>query len=120
MTNFKTRIQTKIDSLAEWNAKNPILLSGEIAVVTGCTSGDFFDTRLKIGDGVSNFQALPFLDESCYELLSELYEGFYIHDEAITDLQTKVNSSAVVWIGNGVPANDIGSDNDIYIDASAE
>lgn len=101
MTNFKTRIQNKIDSLAAWNAANPILLSGEIVVVTGCNSGDVFDTRLKIGDGVSNFQTLPFLDDSCFDLLAELYE--------------KVNAAVVVYVGSGVPANDIGSDNDIYI-----
>lgn len=120
MTNFKTRIQTKIDTLAAWNSSNPVLLLGEIVVATDCNSGDYFDTRLKIGDGATAFQSLPFLDESCYELLSEIYKEFYMYDEAIAELQKKVDTSAVVWIGNGVPTNDIGSDNDIYIDASAE
>ncbi len=44
------------DTLAEWSAKNPVLMPGEFGVVTDGNDTDW----LKVGDGVSDWNALPF------------------------------------------------------------
>lgn len=52
---IKTRIRNKRDTLNNWTAKNPILLSGEIAI-----ADDEENIKLKIGDGVTPYNSLPF------------------------------------------------------------
>lgn len=56
---FNIRLRNKRDTEANWEKKNPLILDGEIIVVT-TTSGE---TRVKIGDGVKTYTQLPFLDE---------------------------------------------------------
>lgn len=49
---LKSRIKNKIDSKANWEKNNPILLAGELGVIQ--------DTKaFKIGDGVTEFISLP-------------------------------------------------------------
>lgn len=50
----RQHIQLRRDTAANWTAVNPILKSGEAGYET-----DF--RRLKIGDGVSNWSALPYV-----------------------------------------------------------
>lgn len=52
----KFRIRFIRDSEANWNTNNPVLLNGELAVVTTSEG-----TKLKIGNGVSSFTNLPYL-----------------------------------------------------------
>lgn len=52
---IKTRIRHKRDTVANWTAENPILLNGEIAIVDDGNS-----TKLKIGDGSTAYNSLPF------------------------------------------------------------
>lgn len=56
MTVLKTRISNKIDTTANWNNTiNFIPLKGELII--------YSDTnQLKIGDGVTKVQYLPFFD----------------------------------------------------------
>lgn len=56
---FNIRMRNKRDTEANWEKKNPLILDGEIIVVT-TTSGE---TRVKIGDGAKTYTQLPFLDE---------------------------------------------------------
>ena len=51
------RISLKRDSASNWSTKNPKLLDGELVVVN-----DTAGPRLKVGDGNSNYTAIPFLD----------------------------------------------------------
>ena len=64
---LKTRIQLKSDTEANWNKAGPkdgsngfVPLSGELIVYTADATHPF--CRLKIGDGVTNVIALPFID----------------------------------------------------------
>ena len=64
---IKTRIQLKSDTEANWNKAGPkngsngfVPLSGELIVYTADATHPF--CRLKIGDGVTNITALPFID----------------------------------------------------------
>lgn len=56
---FNTRIQLKIDEENNWIAQDPVLLDGEMIIVTT----DAGDVRMKIGDGTSTYTELPFTDE---------------------------------------------------------
>lgn len=44
------------DTFAEWSAKNPVLMAGEFGVVTDGNDTDW----LKVGDGVTDWNSLPF------------------------------------------------------------
>ena len=56
MANFiKTRIKNKINTKQNWQELDPVLLSGEIAIVI-----DNELTRIKVGDGVSTFNNLNY------------------------------------------------------------
>lgn len=63
---LNTRIQTRRDTAANWESKNPVLLNGEMIIVT-TNAGDI---RLKIGDGIKTYTQLPFQDETLYNALS--------------------------------------------------
>lgn len=62
---FNTRVKNKRDTETNWESKNPVLLDGEIIVVT-TTSGD---TRFKVGDGKKTYKQLPFQDQKTRDLI---------------------------------------------------
>lgn len=62
---FSARVKNKRDIEANWESKNPVLLDGEIIVVT-TTSGD---TRFKVGDGKKTYNKLPFQDQGTRDLI---------------------------------------------------
>jgi hypothetical protein len=64
---LKTRIQLKSDTEANWNKAGPkdgslgfIPLRGELIIYSADETHAF--SRLKVGDGVTNVTALPFID----------------------------------------------------------
>lgn len=66
-TNFNVRIQLKRDTDANWRAKDPKLLAGEMVFVD-TNSGE---VRTKVGDGTKKYSALPFTDEVLRNLVSD-------------------------------------------------
>lgn len=74
---FDTRIALKYDTFANWTAKDPVLLAGEIALATvpaGTATTPAFQNLpnvvAKVGDGVNKYSALPFLSA----LSADVYE----------------------------------------------
>lgn len=61
-TTFNTRIQNKIDTFANWDTNNPVLLNGEIAiVVVPAKAGAVVQepaVLFKVGDGTKTFKQL--------------------------------------------------------------
>lgn len=55
MQDLSTKIALRFDTAANWESANPILLSGEIAVVI-----DGQNQLFKVGDGERNFNDLPY------------------------------------------------------------
>lgn len=56
MNELKSRIKQKIDTIENWEEKNPILLNGEIGFVSnGNLTGQF-----KIGNGISKWNELNY------------------------------------------------------------
>lgn len=62
---FNTRIQNKIDTFENWTTNNPVLLAGEVAIVTVPADSGAVEqepaTLLKVGNGTSQFNALPWV-----------------------------------------------------------
>lgn len=56
---FKTRIKQRRDTSANWEAKNPVLLNGEVIIVDTANG----ETRTKTGNGTKTYTQLPFDDE---------------------------------------------------------
>lgn len=62
---IRARVLHKRDTLVAWQNANPVLLNGELVfVVLGPGN-----TKIKVGDGASNFNALPYATD-----LSELFD----------------------------------------------
>lgn len=66
-TEFNVRIQLKRDTDANWRAKDPKLLAGEVVFVD-TNAGE---VRTKVGDGTKKYSALPFTDEVLRNLVSD-------------------------------------------------
>lgn len=58
----KMRLKFRSDTLKQWNSEDPILLSGEMGIVTGFGSvGDGLEDKtqkIKIGDGIHKWTEL--------------------------------------------------------------
>lgn len=68
---YKAHFQTPRDTVDNWEQNNPVLLEGEVVIVYGM-GNDKSVTRLKIGDGVSAFNDLPYYsDETRISVLSK-------------------------------------------------
>lgn len=66
MVTFNTRISLKKDTSSNWTQNNPVLLDGEMIIVT-TNAGD---VRMKIGDGTSTYSQLPFTDEKMLDSMT--------------------------------------------------
>lgn len=85
------RIKQKRDTAANWEAKNPVLLNGEIVFVD-TSAGEL---RAKIGDGVKKYSQLPFSDEVLRNLITE-------KTKAITNAQIDAICGSSVQEASGV------------------
>lgn len=111
---IKVKIQNRRSTGAEWESQNPILLDGEIAIVR-----DGGETRLKVGDGVHNYNDLPFIDEPLRDLLSseltidltgEISEAFKDGSWSKTDI-VDVNNSDIATYVTRISLSDINKEN---------
>lgn len=74
---LQTRIQLKYDTYANWTTNNPVLKAGEVAVAT-IISGDTQEVNsvavpqvlLKVGNGTSNYNDLPFVSARAADVYS--------------------------------------------------
>ena len=72
-----TRISLKYDTYTNWTTNNPVLLKGEAAIAT-IDSGNTQEVNsvttpqvlVKIGDGTSNYNALPFISARAADVYS--------------------------------------------------
>lgn len=117
---FNIRLRNKRDTEANWEKKNPLILDGEIIVVT-TTSGE---TRVKIGDGVKTYTQLPFLDEVLKDEINnkaaiatastagtiKVGNGLSISADGTLSVTT-----ATYYTGTADPVNTLGADGDLYL-----
>jgi len=69
------RIQLRKGTQQEWETGNPVLLAGEVGI-------DLSNYRIKTGDGFSNWNDLPYVDDSSLSLLDSTIgdEDDYINE----------------------------------------
>lgn len=67
MAEYNARIRHKRDTSANWTAKDPVLLDGEIIIVDTASGS----VRRKVGDGTKKYSQLPFDDEEMLTALAE-------------------------------------------------
>lgn len=102
------KIQLRRGTATEWTTANPILADGE--------QGHETDTdRRKIGDGVTTWNALPYLFEAPTVLFPEPYEAFETGSTALTasdqvvPMNTEVDTVAGYSLsGGGIQVTDSG------------
>lgn len=56
------QIKQRSDTAANWTAKDPVLLNGELIIIDTASG----ETRFKIGDGEKTFTQLPYTDERIF------------------------------------------------------
>lgn len=69
MSTVNTRIKLRTDTFTNWQSNNPVLLSGEVAVVIKGTK-----TLFKVGDGTTSFNSLPWASDPTYNESEEMLE----------------------------------------------
>lgn len=93
-TEFNVRIQLKRDTDANWRAKDPQLLAGEVVFVD-TNAGE---VRTKVGDGTKKYSALPFMDEVLRNLISNADHLFKV--KAVCDLVGNVTTPTLLEHGD--------------------
>lgn len=68
-TTIISRIMSKIDTAANWDTNNPVLLKGEVVpVIVPDSEGNTAYVVFKVGDGVSNYATLPFTSANAWDV----------------------------------------------------
>lgn len=93
-TEFNVRIQLKRDTDANWRAKDPQLLAGEVVFVD-TNAGE---VRTKVGDGTKKYSALPFMDEALRNLISASEHLFKVR--AVCDLVGDLTTPTLIEHGD--------------------
>lgn len=97
-TNININTISKRKSEIDWSSENPVLDDGEIIVV----DMDNGELRLKVGDGESAFNLLPYIDKSITDRLDAIENGA-VKIEVDTELNKESNNA----IANSVVATEI-------------
>ena len=97
-TNININTISKRKSEIDWSSENPVLDDGEIIVVD-MSDGNL---RLKVGDGESAFNLLPYIDESITDRLDAIENGA-VKIEVDTELNKESNNA----IANSTVATEI-------------
>ena len=84
---MNVRLKNRRDTLANWEAQNPVLLSGETAYVV--LEGGI---RQKTGDGKTAFKSLPYDDAGIYQTVSTLQESQNETAESLANLNATVTT----------------------------
>ena len=100
-TEFNVRIQLKRDTDANWRAKDPQLLAGEMVFVD-TNAGE---VRTKVGDGTKKYSALPFTDEVLRNLVSDSSKPAFYFEGSIGDNFSFTPTTTVADLNAAYEAN---------------
>lgn len=125
---IKSRIRNLVASKSEWSTKNPVLKSGELGFEVELGMGNaIISSKGKIGDGVTNWNDLPYTYEDIYPYAerttqtvggipaNSLLEGRKLFDivrelvspyvkPSFTSFKANNNNSLIYEIGTKLPA----------------
>lgn len=95
---LNARIKHKRDTASNWATKNPTPLDGEIIIVETADSS----TRLKVGDGSTKYNALPFVDEALATQISANTSNITtLTNTKVTGVTSSKDGNVVVFDGTG-------------------
>lgn len=100
-TEFNVRIQLKRDTDANWRAKDPKLLAGEMVFVD-TNAGE---VRTKVGDGTKKYSALPFTDEVLRNLVSDSSKPAFYFEGSIGENFSFAPTTTVADLNAAYEAN---------------
>lgn len=112
---FNIRLRNKRDTEANWEKKNPLILDGEIIVVTTASG----ETRVKIGDGAKTYTQLPFLDDVLKNEINNKAAIKVGNGLSISDDGTLSVTTATYYTGTADPVDTLGADGDLYLKTEA-
>lgn len=89
MDKVKTKIYLRRDTLTNWLKANPVLGSGEVAVVFNPEAGSDINhkIRIKVGDGLKTFKQLSYIsdyDQKIAEIEAEISDIAEVDEEEET------------------------------------
>lgn len=102
---LKTRIVIRNDTYANWKTNNPVLLRGEVAIVTDTRPTDNFDiddtSYIVVGDGVSSFTSLkPIYSNTIDKLVEEENKSVFKQLKVLDTKSDLENLTDAVKIGD--------------------
>lgn len=111
--SVKVTLQIRHDIASNWNIRNPVLLAGEYALET--------DTGwLKIGDGVTDWQHLPYLNKLDSDYFKYEIDGTITFSDSfentISALEAIAGQAITSLIITEPPVNDTDVPNKKYVD----
>lgn len=95
MGSIKTRVKNKIATEDEWQSINPILLNGEIVF----SEVDSI-RKIKVGDGVTNYSSLPFIDDHLQQQIDSKLNS--IQGVAAAGKILRVGEDGIVYLSDAV------------------
>ena len=111
---INARIRNKKDTAANWESKNPVLLDGEVILVEGGNG----EVQMKVGDGSSNYKALPFTKLKSMEMTgtptvptasansnnTQIANTAYVHQAITENINLEVDESGILSLSL-IPSN---------------
>ena len=96
MDILNTKIVSRNDISSNWTQANPILLLGEIGVETDTN-------KLKVGNGVNNWNDLPYMMGDSGKSNIIIVENFGdLPETGESDIIYKINSTQMLYIWNNL------------------
>ena len=95
---LNARIKHKRDTASNWTTKNPTPLDGEVIIVETIDG----NTRVKVGDGSTAYNNLPFMNEDLTIQVSENTSNITtLTNTKVTGVNSATSGNVVIFDGNG-------------------
>ena len=110
-------LQIRHASIYDWNSRNPVLAQGEYGL-------DITNYLIKIGDGVTDWQHLPYLNKLDSSYFTTEEDGTITFSDSFMDIVEALQAAAGQAIEHltitGTPVNDTDAANKKYVDDAIE
>lgn len=92
---INTRVKNKRDTNINLESANPIILNGEIVIVDHETEG----IKLKIGDGITPYNSLPFYEKVYSEKPTYTYQEILGLEDKLNNLESQIQLIPIIPSG---------------------
>ena len=91
------RMGQLVDTTANWERVNPILISGEIGIEK-CTNGE---KKIKVGDGLTAWKNLKYVSKTVEEIEKAIQSAEKSIQSAVTGLQNQIDNIVITASDSG-------------------